>query len=542
MAQIDTSIPMGFRPIQIESPVNQMAALSQLQSAQQQQQMNALKMQEYQQQVQDRNELARIMGDPNLEYGSDAFMQQVLKRVPSQYETIATRVAQREDLKERTAKREYETEKLKAEVKQRQLEEFRTARKDIAAFESIEDIKADLDRRVGSGLLPVDMAANILAGLPTDNAKLPAWKKQTLMSLVTAEKQLELQDKLDSAAYADYLMDKVINDPDAKVMSEKEFIAARGQPSVATEGEMTPAAAPATTSAVTTASPEAGVTVSAENTPLAPGVAELLRSRDPRAKETAKILQARFENQIKSRQFTGEFANVDIAENRIAELKKLPQTPEVLAKITTLQEMVNTAKKGKAPKIDVIVGPQEKAFELELGKGQAKTLLESREKAEDARDILSTVKIGRDILKSGAITGAGADFFVGLNQALKTAGVDMGYADAAANSQAYAANMANNVGKLIKQFGAGTGLSDSDRKYAEQMAGGRISLDRVALEKILRIQERAARNVISRHNEKVKGIKTNIPLTVELEETAAPPAAPKPKSDIRSRADAILGK
>lgn len=191
MAQIDTSIPMGFRPIQIESPVNQMAALSQLQSAQQQQQMNALKMQEYQQQVQDRNELARIMGDPNLEYGSDAFMQQVLKRVPSQYETIATRVAQREDLKERTAKREYETEKLKAEVKQRQLEEFRTARKDIAAFESIEDIKADLDRRVGSGLLPVDMAANILAGLPTDNAKLPAWKKQTLMSLVTAEKQLE---------------------------------------------------------------------------------------------------------------------------------------------------------------------------------------------------------------------------------------------------------------------------------------------------------------------------------------------------------------
>lgn len=191
MAQIDTSIPMGFRPIQIESPVNQMAALSQLQGLQQQQQMNALKMQEYQQQVQDRNELARIMGDPNLEYGSENFMRQVLARAPSKYEEIATRVAQREDLKERTAKREYETEKLKAEVKQRQLEEFRTARKDIAAFESIEDIKADLDRRVGSGLLPVDMAANILAGLPTDNAKLPAWKKQTLTSLLTAEKQLE---------------------------------------------------------------------------------------------------------------------------------------------------------------------------------------------------------------------------------------------------------------------------------------------------------------------------------------------------------------
>lgn len=191
MAQIDTSIPMGFRPIQIESPVNQMAALSQLQGLQQQQQMNALKMQEYQQQVQDRNELARIMGDPNLEYGSENFMRQVLARAPSKYEEIATRVAQREDLKERTAKREYETEKLKAENKQRQLEEFKTAQKDIAAFDSIEAVKADIDRKVGSGLLPEDMAANILAGLPTDNAKLPEWKKQTLMKLVTAEKQLE---------------------------------------------------------------------------------------------------------------------------------------------------------------------------------------------------------------------------------------------------------------------------------------------------------------------------------------------------------------
>ena len=542
MAQIDTSIPMGFRPIQIESPVNQMAALSQLQGLQQQQQMNALKMQEYQQQVQDKNELARIMGDPNLEYGSDNFMRQVLARAPSKYEEIATRVAQREDIKERTARREYETAKLKAENKQRQLEEYKTAQKDVAAFESIEAIKDDIDRRVGAGLLPVDMAANILAGLPTDNANLPAWKKQTLMKLVTAEKQLELQDKSDSAAYADYLMDTVINNPDAKVMSKAEFMASRNEAPTPAAPAVAPAAAPASADATVTTPPEAGTTVSAEGVLLAPGVAELYAADNPRAKAMADILQRRFEDKIKSQRFTGEFANVDIAEDRIAELKKRPQTPEVVAKIASLQEMVSTAKKGKAPKIDVIVGPQEKEFEKELGKGQAKDLIESRTKAEDARDILSTVKIGRDILKSGVITGAGADFFVGLNQALKTAGVDMGYADAAANSQAYAANMANNVGKLIKQFGAGTGLSDSDRKYAEQMAGGRISLDRIALEKILGIQDRAARNVISYHNQKVKGVKTNIPLAVELDETAAPPAAPKPKNNIRSKADAILGK
>jgi hypothetical protein len=128
------------------------------------------------------------------------------------------------------------------------------------------------------------------------------------------------------------------------------------------------------------------------------------------------------------------------------------------------------------------------------------------------------------------ITGAGAEFLVNLNQALKTVGIDSGYADAAANSQAFAANMANNVGRLIKQFGAGTGLSNADREYAEKMAGSKITLDAKAINRILDINERAARNVIARHNRDVKGIKTNIPLTVEeppprpdASATAAPP-------------------
>jgi hypothetical protein len=107
MAQIDPSIAMGFRPIQIESPVNQMAAISQLQSAQQQQQMNALKMQEYQRARQEENELARIMGDKNLEFGSDAFMAEVLAKAPSKYEGIATRAAQRAELAEKVEDRKF---------------------------------------------------------------------------------------------------------------------------------------------------------------------------------------------------------------------------------------------------------------------------------------------------------------------------------------------------------------------------------------------------------------------------------------------------
>jgi hypothetical protein len=168
---------------------------------------------------------------------------------------------------------------------------------------------------------------------------------------------------------------------------------------------------------------------------------------------------------------------------------------------------------------------QEKAFESELGKGQAESIVKGRAAAQDAASIIDTVKTGRDIMKSGMITGAGADFLVNLNQGLKTAGIDAGYADAAANSQAFTANMANSVGKLIKQFGAGTGLSDADREYAKDMAGGRISLDAKAINKILDINERAARNVITRHNKDVKGIKTNIPLEVEMPPEFKTPAA-----------------
>jgi hypothetical protein len=188
-------------------------------------------------------------------------------------------------------------------------------------------------------------------------------------------------------------------------------------------------------------------------------------------------------------------------------LADVPLPPAVLA-----QKMAVAEKGG----VKVNLPAQEKAFEGELGKGQAKRIIDSQVAAQDAAAIIDTVRTGRDIMKSGMITGAGADFLVKFNQGLKTAGIDAGFADASANSQAFAANMAGNVGRLIKQFGAGTGLSDADREFATAMAGGKVSVDAKAINRILDINERAARNTITRHNKDVKGIKTNIPLEVEM--------------------------
>lgn len=177
-------------------------------------------------------------------------------------------------------------------------------------------------------------------------------------------------------------------------------------------------------------------------------------------------------------------------------------------------QKVRVAQAGRSPGTTVVLPAQEKAFEAELGKEQAGKLVKDKIVAEDARSIISTIEEGRRLLKSGVITGFGASFLTEVGAALNQAGVNFAE-EPVANTQAFTANMAANVGRIIKQFGAGTGLSNADREYAEKMAGGKVTLDRKSIERILDINERMARNVISLHNRNAAKVKTNVPLTVE---------------------------
>ena len=185
----------------------------------------------------------------------------------------------------------------------------------------------------------------------------------------------------------------------------------------------------------------------------------------------------------------------------------VPLPPDVLA------QQVSRARAGAA-QTTVKLPQQEAAFETELGKKQAAKILEDQVVAQDARAIIDTVQQGRQLLKSGVITGFGAEALTQIGSALNQIGISFAE-DSVANTQAFAANMAANVGRVIKQFGAGTGLSNADREYAEKMAGGKVTLTKDAIERILDINERAARNSIVSYNKRVKGVKTNIPLEVE---------------------------
>jgi hypothetical protein len=61
---INTQLPLGVQPMQIENPVNQLAKVLQIKDMQQGQQMNALKMDEYRRSVEDGNALRSALGQP----------------------------------------------------------------------------------------------------------------------------------------------------------------------------------------------------------------------------------------------------------------------------------------------------------------------------------------------------------------------------------------------------------------------------------------------------------------------------------------------
>jgi hypothetical protein len=383
----------------------------------------------------------------------------------------------------------------------------------IAGFNTRADALNDLESKRVSGELDEPTYTRVKSALPADDSGMPAWQINTFRSLLPAADQ-----------YA------AMKDEQGQAQLDQQF--GMGAPA--------PAPAPAQTNNLAPAQANnlvpvenvnnlgertlPAVAVTAAREPTMPSPAQAARMSGSSHKPTAEAGQ-------RAMAFWNAQTDLQKLQAEANRLRGMGATDNDLEMRQIQDRIKQITTHAPAASTTVITGPQEKKFEETLGAGQATGLLTSKERAEDARDMLDTVKVGRNLLKSGAITGAGANFFVSLNQGLKQAGIDLGYGDAAANSQAYVANMAQNVGKLIKQFGAGTGLSDADRDYAAKMAGGEISLDRAALEKILSIQERAAQNIIARHNKKTQGIKTNIPLTVETGET---PVKALPKlGDIR---------
>lgn len=167
--------------------------------------------------------------------------------------------------------------------------------------------------------------------------------------------------------------------------------------------------------------------------------------------------------------------------------------------LASMAQRKQTTARAGASKIDVNVGDKSMT---ELGKEMSKALVSERADVVGAVRSLENLKEARSILDSGMITGTGAEYLTNVGNFLASRLGFKAAEDPVANTQAYAATMGTQVGQIIKQFGAGTGLSNEDRVYAERIVGGKITLNEQAIRKLLRINEKGFKNVIKRFNKK----------------------------------------
>ena len=134
-----------------------------------------------------------------------------------------------------------------------------------------------------------------------------------------------------------------------------------------------------------------------------------------------------------------------------------------------------------------------------LAKEQAKSYVERRPEAQTAISTLATVNNARQQVEAGIKSGQFANFQLGLAKTLNALGLTED--ESVANTETFLAQTAGLVGQAIKQFGAGTGLSDADREFATRMAGGDIKMDEASIRRILRIQKQVQENIVKRFNE-----------------------------------------
>jgi hypothetical protein len=127
-----------------------------------------------------------------------------------------------------------------------------------------------------------------------------------------------------------------------------------------------------------------------------------------------------------------------------------------------------------------------------------------------------------DIFDKGIILGKFGEMRLQIAKGLEALGMSSERSmEVTANTQAYLAYRGNAVANIIQAFGAGTGLSDQDRKYATAMAGGEIEMSELAVKKILEIERKMYVETIRDNNKVVDKLISRIKGTDEQKKKMA---------------------
>lgn len=202
MATIDPNIAMGYKPIQIENPLNQLAAYSQIQGAQQGQQLNALKMRQAQQDFDTQNALAEAYkGAFNPNTGSldyNLLTKQLAERgagsaIPGVIKAQRDVELTAQQLKtQQAAEQKSITETTGLQYKQK-LDKANKALADISALDTPQEALAGIDRHLASGDIDQAKADNLRRSITTA-PNFRAWQKSTLVNILDAKDRLVTEE------------------------------------------------------------------------------------------------------------------------------------------------------------------------------------------------------------------------------------------------------------------------------------------------------------------------------------------------------------
>ena len=145
MATVDTSSILGYQPVKIENPINQYAAISQLQGNQQANQLGAMKMQEYQRGLGEENRLRELIGS-GIDMNSPDAIKQMYAISPSK------------GLEYQTKQQEIQTKKIETQKKIQDLTS--QMKRDLSRNPSDANIQAHFEDFESSGFFNQAQIAN----------------------------------------------------------------------------------------------------------------------------------------------------------------------------------------------------------------------------------------------------------------------------------------------------------------------------------------------------------------------------------------------
>ena len=88
---------------------------------------------------------------------------------------------------------------------------------------------------------------------------------------------------------------------------------------------------------------------------------------------------------------------------------------------------------------------------------------------------------------------------------MKSVGAEFGFDfPDVSTTKEYLATSGRQVGEVIKLFGAGTGLSDADREFAQQIAGGNIKVPLDALKRIVQAAKESSQMQLDNYNSRIE--------------------------------------